>query len=273
LAKTGIEERRLIFGSREVQGMEDCGLFNRLPDSEVSPFSFASHFCFIHLTLQELLAAREIAKMKPSDISDFISSNASDPKWHLVIQFVAGLLRGKENEAVNNFVIHLLDCLTANSSLLGEAESKQTKQKALLMLKCLYEYNDETIVMSVASELHENTNFNYEIDLSGCQVTPVECIAIANFVKHLEKPTVLSLYGNGDVSDQGVLHLCVALKNKNCQLIKLSLEDNSITDEGVSHLCGALKDVNCKLTEVNVHGNTITDQGISHLCDALKNVN
>ena len=109
LAKTGIEDTQLILGSREVQGMEDCGLLNRLPDSEVSPLRFASHFCFIHLTLQELLAAKEIAKMKPSDISDFISSNASDPKLHLVIQFVAGLLRGRENEEVNNFVIHLLD--------------------------------------------------------------------------------------------------------------------------------------------------------------------
>ncbi|KAJ7375827.1 hypothetical protein OS493_038577 [Desmophyllum pertusum] len=82
LAKTGIEEMRHLFDSTEVKGMENCGLFNCMPDIKVSPFRLKSHFCFIHLTLQELLAAREIAKMEPSDLGNFITSNASDPKWH-----------------------------------------------------------------------------------------------------------------------------------------------------------------------------------------------
>ena len=114
LVKTGIEERRLVFDSTEVQGMENCGLFNRMPDSQISAFKFKSHFCFIHLTLQELLAAREIAKMDPSDLSAFITSKASDPKWHMVIQFVAGLLHGQENKALaaDSFINLLCDSLT-----------------------------------------------------------------------------------------------------------------------------------------------------------------
>ena len=264
LAKAGIEAGQLIFGSTEVQGMENCGLLNRLPDCEVSPYSYTSHFCFIHLTLQELLAAREIAKMSSSDLSDFISSNAADPKWHLVIQFVAGLLSGRKNEAVNSFVILLHDCLTT-----GTQFTLETKQKALLMLKCLHEYNNDITVKKVAFELEKNSKFSNEIDFSYCQVTPVECSAITHFVKHLEKPSVLNLDGNS-ITDQGVSHLCDALKDESCKLTELNLRYNSIKDQGVSHLCDALKDEKCNLSELNLSGNSLTDQGVSHLCNALK---
>ena len=269
LAKTGIEAGQLIFGSTEVQGMENCGLLNRLPDSEVSPYRFTSHFCFTHLTLQELLAAREIVKMEPIDLSNFISTNASDPKWHLVIQFVAGLLRGQENEAVNSFVSHLHNCLITNRE---RPRLKEPKQETLLMLKCLYEYNNEIIAKKAASELHENIKFSNEIDLSSVRVTPVECAAIAYFVKHLTEPTVLNLYGNS-ITDQGVSHLYGALKDANCGVTVLNLKANSITDQGISHLCGALKDVNCRLTELNLGINNITDQGVLLLCDTVNDVN
>lgn len=95
-----------MFNSAEVKGIEGCGLFNRMPNRQIVPYKLEPQFCFIHLTLQELLAARKIAKMKPSDLSDFITSNVSDPKWHLVIQFVAGLLGGLRN-------INLLTVMTA----------------------------------------------------------------------------------------------------------------------------------------------------------------
>jgi len=268
LAKAGIEARQLLFDSTQVQGMENCGLLNCLPVREVSPYNYTSHFCFLHLTLQELLAAREIAKMSPSDLSTFISTNVSDPKWHLVIQFVAGLLRGQQNEAVNSFTSLLLDCLTT------QLKSEDGRQKALLMLKCLYEYNDETTVKEAASELelHENHKLVNDLYFSECQVTPVECTAIVYFVKNLKRPTVLNLKDNS-VGDQGVSHLCDALKNVNCNLTKLNLSRNSITDQGVSHLCDALKNVNCKLTKLDLSSNSITGQGVSHLCDALKDVN
>ena len=266
LAKTGIEERRLVFDSTEVHGMEDCGLLNQMPDSEITWLQFRSHFCFIHLTFQELLAAREITKMNPRDLSHFIALNASEPKWHMVIQFVAGLLCGQENEAINSFANLLHDSLTEAHKL-----NNETKQKALLMMKCLHEYNDEAVVEKAASELQKDSKFTNRIDLSSCQVTPADCMAIAFFLKHLQKPTELNL-GDNSITDQGVLHLCGALKHVNCKLTQLNLACNSITDQGVLHLCDALKHVNCKLTQLDLSGNYITDQGASHLY-ALNDVN
>ena len=49
--------------------------------------------------------------------------------------------------------------------------------------------------------------------------------------------------------------------------MELNLKDNNITDQGVVHLCGALK-----LMELNLK-DKITDQGVAHLCGALKDGN
>ena len=226
LAKTGIEERRLMFDSTEVQGMENCGLLNRMPDCEVSPFRLKSQFCFIHLTLQELLAAREIIKMDPSELSAFIYSNASDPRWHLVIQFVAGLLHGQENEAVNTFVSILCTSLTKGGP----------KQEALLMIKCLHEYHNEATVAKAASQLQKNNTFCGFIDFNRCQVTPVDCIAISYFIRHLHKLSELILREN-NVTDQGVSHLYDALKDGHCKLTQLKLGRNNIR---IMYLMGGL---------------------------------
>ncbi|PFX15250.1 Protein NLRC3 [Stylophora pistillata] len=267
LAKTGIQERRLMFDSVEMKGVEDCGLFNRMPDREVLPFRLKSQFCFIHLTLQEFLAAKEIVKMNPTNLSNFILANASDPKWHLVIQFIAGLLREQTNDAVNSFVSLLCDSLTEEYPLRGKSNLK-----AVLMLKCLHEYNDVTIVEKAASDLRKNKIFNNKIDLSFSRITPVDCAAIVFFLEKLYNLMELDLSSN-KISDRGVSLLCNLLRDGQRKITMIDLNSNEIKDQGVSHLSEALKDVNCKLTKLCLGGNYITYQGASHLQDALKNVN
>ena len=272
LAKTGIQERRLMFDSVEVKGIEDCGLFNRMPDCEVLPFKLKSQFCFIHLTLQEFLAAKEIVKMDSKDISNFILTNASDPKWHLVLQFVAGLLRGQTNEAVSSFVSLLCDSLTYITLCDSLTFSSKSKQEAVLMMKCLHEYNDATIVEKAASLLQKNETFNNKIDLSYSKITPVDCAAIVFFINKLHNLMELNLSSN-NISDQGVSFLCSVVRDGHCNLTTLHLGFNDIQDQGVSQLSEALRDANCKLTKLRLPGNYITYQGASHLQDALKNAN
>ena len=272
LAKTGIQERRLMFDSVEVKGIEDCGLFNRMPDCEVLPFKLKSQFCFIHLTLQEFLAAKEIVKMESKDISNFILTNASDPKWHLVLQFVAGLLRGQTNEAVSSFVSLLCDSLTYITLCDSLTFSSKSKQEAVLMMKCLHEYNDATIVEKAASLLQKNKTFNNKIDLSCSEITPVDCAAIVFFINKLHNLMELNLSSN-KISDQGISFLCSVVRDGHCNLTTLHLGFNDIQDQGVSQLSEALRDANCKLTKLRLSGNYIRYQGASHLQDALKNAN
>lgn len=82
----------------------------------------------------------------------------------------------------------------------------------------------------------------------------------------------LDLSGD-NVADAGVMQLCEALTNFNCQLSSLNLSWNSITDEGAVQLSRVLAHSDCKLGILNLYGNCITDAGAVHLSKALTHDN
>ena len=91
VAKHGIEKGELIFkraAESHFQELANCGFFYKLPDKELN------YFCFLHLTLQEFFAALSVVD-DMDNIDQFLAEGVKDPKWHLVIQFVAGFIGDK----------------------------------------------------------------------------------------------------------------------------------------------------------------------------------
>ena len=74
-----------------VAELSDSGLFNKLEDKR------QNFFCFLHLTIQEFLAALHVVD-DMENVESFLSEHFENPKWHLVIQFVAGLIGDKIRE-------------------------------------------------------------------------------------------------------------------------------------------------------------------------------
>ena len=295
LAKLGIKDGRMDFVLEEVNGMKNCGLFYRKPNIKVSNLEYKAQFCFLHLTFQEFLAAREISRMGPGDLKDFVRTNASDPKWHLVLRFVAGLLGFMKNPAIRIFVNMLCE------SIKDPERTLNSWKMVFLMMKCLHEYNDENTAKQAACEIQHSEKFDNKIDLWQCNITGPDCAAIVYLIKHLHgkillflgsncitdegvpylcaalkgehcKLTKINLKGNR-ISNQGLLELCAALKHERCNLIKLDLGYNYISDEGLPDLYAALNDEHCKLEKLDLKGNTISDKGVSHLCKASKDKN
>ena len=127
IAFKGIEEGRLIFESKEVEGLEDCGLLHRLPDlcaSADSPFEKPkAQFCFIHLTIQEFLAAKHVADtMNKEELQTFVHNRIRKGTWHVVLQFVAGLISKQEASLTHIF----LDALptSTDAGMFSERERK-----------------------------------------------------------------------------------------------------------------------------------------------------
>ncbi len=95
VAQSGITKGKLIFERAtedEFGDLANCGLFHKLPDKE------RNYFCFVHLTLQEFLAASKVVD-DIDKVGQFLATHIKDPKWRLVIQFVAGLVGDKIKEA------------------------------------------------------------------------------------------------------------------------------------------------------------------------------
>ena len=92
IARKGMVEEKLIFYDDEVDsGISDCGLFNKLEDKE------QNIFCFLHLTIQEFLAALDVVD-EMDNVESFLPEHIENPKWHLVILFIAGLIGDKFRE-------------------------------------------------------------------------------------------------------------------------------------------------------------------------------
>lgn len=95
IAKDGVMKDELVFefehGSRFVEELSNCGLFNKLEDKR------HNMFCFLHLTIQEFLAALHVID-DIKNVESFLVNHMDEPKWHLVIQFVCGLLGDKMKE-------------------------------------------------------------------------------------------------------------------------------------------------------------------------------
>ena len=292
LAFNGIEKSQLIFDELEVnEHMKYSGFFNSLPNDNPSN---ELQYCFVHLTIQEFLAARHVVAGKNAkEICEFISNKFENGQWHLVIQFVAGLLgdKMKVDASCKKDVTSYFKSCTKISSVYN---------LRILMMKCLNELMDDEMMKEIAGR--EVLKSGY-ISLDGMGITPVDCSAVVNFVKHVNFLRTLDIRGNPlgengclelsklfqercynsllvdfcQVNDVGLKSLGKAIQETTCKknhrhfkLTEISLQGNVITDDGLSFLCEFLKSEHCSLTQLKLTNNKITDNGVSLLCDALK---
>ena len=105
IAFDGIAEGRAIFESHEVKDLESNGLFHLLPDTRDRPLAEPRpQYCFLHLTVQEFLAAKYLVDaFSPKNLQKFVSDHIQDGLWNVVMQFVAGLLAEKEGQSTDIF--------------------------------------------------------------------------------------------------------------------------------------------------------------------------
>ena len=285
IAFKGIKEGRLTFESEEVTNLEDCGLLHRLPDLKPGPKrpleKPQAQYCFQHLTIQEFFAAKHLVdNMKEAKLREFVSHHITDGAWQVVLQFVAGLLSDRD-EPLTDIFTNLLPVSTYEKEDRELEPGKVTcwpseddKYLALTLCHCLYEIDaDDSAVQNRVREIDFNA-----VVFENCQLGPVDCTAIVNFVKMHNEILMINLRLNnigrlGCKELSEFLVLSTSVSDGNYKLSSLELSATNLTDEGVKYLAEALKDSNCELNSLNLTDNNLTNEGIKYLAEALKHSN
>ena len=284
IAFDGINEGKLIFESAEVNNLESNGLFHRLPDTRDNPLAERrEQYCFMHLTVQEFLAAKYLVDTLSSEkLGKFVSDHIQDGAWKVVMQFVAGLLAEKEGQSTDIFS-DLLPSETDTDEV--EIKMNEDSEERTETLTCWPACEDRLLVVTLFNCMYENKASDREVqkklakigcnalDFSWCNLSPLDCLALVHALKSVEGILDFDLSEN-NLQSLGCMEIVKLLPGNEhnqglCELRRLNLGNNNITDEGVEHLCTALTHTNGKLNSLDLGLNKITDKGVEHLSTAF----
>ena len=286
IAFDGIREKKLIFTSNEVsKDVAESALFHRLPDCQTAPFRHEAQFCFIHLTMQEFLAAKHVVDtMNEAQLRKFVADHIDKGEWQMVLQFVAGLLGDGDKPSIDTFTELLPETThekdetqlmwanvvddSVEHNTITSWPTHSEKHLAVTLMKCIYENNESgSVVQSKLTEIGFNA-----VDFSFCSLAPADCTAVVHVLKTCQQISLIDL-SNNNIGSLGCVEIVKLFDNSNCQLSSLNLWHNNITDEGVKQLSNALVNNNCQLSSLNLMQNNITDEGVKQLSNALVNNN
>ena len=288
IAFDGIKEGKLIFESHEVKDLESNGLFHRLPDTRDRPLAEPRpQYCFLHLTIQEFLAAKYLVDTYSSeDLQKFVSDHIQDGAWKVVMQFVAGLLAEKGEQSTDIF-----GDLLPSKTFIREVDIKMNEdsEERSETLTCWPAFDDMALVVTLFNCMYENKASDREVqrklakigcnalDFSQCSLSPLDCLALVHALKSVEGILDFNLRFN-NLQSLGCIEIAKLSPGNQqnqgfCELERLDLGFNNITDEAVKRLSTALTHTNCKLNSLGLAYNNITDKGVKHLSTALAHTN
>ena len=264
-------------------------MFHRLPDARERPLGERrEQYCFLHLTIQEFLAAKYLVDTYSSeDLQKFVSDHIQYGAWRVVMQFVAGLLDEKEGKSTDIFSDLLPSKTITKEVRIKFSDDSQEQSETLtcwpaddeekplvaMLFNCMYENKASgRKVQEKLAKIGCNA-----LNFSQCSLSPLDCLALVHALKSVEGILDFDLRFN-NLQSLGCIEIAKLLPGNQhnqgfCKLKSLNLSGNNITAEGVKHLSQVLTHTNCKLKSLNLSGNNITAEGVKHLSQALTHTN
>ena len=238
LAYDGVMEGKIIFTSLPAD-VNTLSLLQGV-ESFIGREKAVSHN-FIHLSIQELLAAWYIATQLPASeqVSKF-NELFHTSRFSAIFQFYSAITKLK-TPGIKDVVINVVKKHSRNQ---GDSSSKENKVCVLSLLHCLYEAQNPSLCESVAQQLQR------ELHLMNTTLTPSDCLCIGYFLAHVCKMTAgefrVYIY-NCSIGDQGCkylvsgLHKYLDTHSAATTLLHIDIDNNAISHHGLHHLSTLLK--------------------------------
>ena len=295
LAFEGVKQNKVVFTKEDLVHLKLPHCFPALGLLKIVE-SFGEHGktvsrYFIHLSIQELLAAYHISRLGEDEQVKVFQELLNEPRFSAVLQFYAAFTR-LTNQGVQDIILKRVDC-----------ETTKPRLTLLTFIRCLYEANlPNELCQKVLSKLEG------KLDLRFVNMTPYDCISVRHFLATLPKSGELSVhlaYCSIDdhsldllvgkfpthaevcwqsgittmkrldvcwcsISDVGAQSLAKAIiaGNTSIRLEYLNISDNKIGDNGIVHIATALQK-NTTMKELDVHKCSISDVGAKSLAEAI----
>ena len=238
LAYNGVMEDKIIFTSLPTD-VNTLSLLQGV-ESFIGREKAVSHN-FIHLSIQELLAAWYIATQLSAceQVSKF-NELFDKSRFSAVFRFYAAITKLR-TPGIKDVVVNVVK---KYNSIIQDRSTWEEDGVTVSLLHCLYEAQDPSLCESVAQQLQHG------LLLYGTTLTPSDCLCIGYFLAHVCKMAAGEFKVNLDtcsIGDQGCkylvsgLHKYLDTHSAVTTLLSMDMSSNAINHHGVHHLSTLLK--------------------------------
>uniref|UniRef100_A0A672GCZ4 B30.2/SPRY domain-containing protein n=1 Tax=Salarias fasciatus TaxID=181472 RepID=A0A672GCZ4_SALFA len=274
------------------------GMFTQLLKEEKGLFK-DKVFCFIHLSLQEFLAALHVHQTFVNSGIILLKEQAVDealksPNGHLdlFLRFLLGLSLQTNQSLLRGLLTQTGSSSQTNQETVQYIKKKlnesQSAERSINLFHCLNEMNDGSLVEEIQQSLRSGS-------LSTDEVSPAQWSALVFILLSSEedlkefdlkkycaseeallrllpvvKASNKALLSSCDLSERSCGALSSVLSSQSSSLTHLDLSNNDLKNSGVKLLSRGLESPHCKLEALSLSGCLVSEEGCASLVSAVR---
>ena len=290
IAYNGIlHDQQVIFNDLP-EDFETLGLMQCVPELYVGEGAAAS-YNFLHLTVQEYLAAFHLSKQPVEKqiehfrkyrkhekqgryqrhFEDDQEDDHNQHHFHTVLRFLSGITKftGYTDEVLNTLCVEVTDEFHSEPKIhivdeSGGDPASVMHEISFSALHWLFETQDIDVISKLLG--------SFNVQLSAQDTTSFDCFVLGYCVSHSNSAWRIDLFYQ-DIGDEGVEMLLQGAVEKETHsmggISEIDLSGNDITSAGVKHLSNFPKQLVKKLETLNLQDNKLNSESCQNLAHLI----